>query len=275
MQKLGFKLTLTILLAMSALSAQVLTNDTLIIGTVYGYANQQVVVPISIRSSVPYQGWQIPVKFGNGTAPLHCDSLSLAGSCMMSVPHEWEFIAPFVNNNGWDNTYTAGVAGLVEFMLGEDLPAGYWTVMKLYITIAGDAQPQTIVVDTASSRWNQTGPLNSFMVTVNSSSRMTVVRPGAIRITMIGAEESDDLTADNVKVGPNPLTRGMMLKISGQAKAGVPLVFSIIDAAGRTLDNFERQSGEISYDTSRLSGGVYFVVLEREKNIVCKKIVVQ
>jgi hypothetical protein len=103
---------------------------------------------------------------------------------------------------------------------------------------------------------------------------MTVVRPGAIRITMIGAEESDDLTADNVKVGPNPLTRGMMLKVSCGSKANRPINFSIIDATGRTLDRISA-GGEISYDTSRLSRGVYFVVLEREKNIVCKKIVVQ
>ena len=273
MQKLGFRLLPAILLTASALSAQILTNDTLVIGTVYGSASQQVVVPIYIRTSVPYQGWQIPLKFGSGSAPVHCDSLSLRGSCMMSVPHEWEFIADFVNNNYWDNIHTAGVAALVEFMGGETLPAGYWTVMKLYVTIAGNATPQSIAVDTASSRWNATGPLNSFMVTVDGSSRMTVVKPGAINITMIGVEENGGLTADRVQVSPNPVARGKTIKISGPAKSGAPLAFSIIDAAGRTVDRF-LAGGEIGYNTSGLSKGVYFVVLEREKDIVRQKIVV-
>jgi len=273
MQKLGFRFLPAILLAASALSAQILTNDTLVIGTVYGSANQQVVVPIYIRTSVPYQGWQIPLKFGSGSAPVHCDSMSFAGSCMMSVPHEWDFIADFVNNNQWDNVHAAGVAALVDFSSGETLPAGYWTVMKLYITIAANATPQSVAVDTASARWNASGPLNSFMVTVGGSTRMTVVKPGAINITMIGVEESGGLTADQVQVSPNPVARGKTLMIECPVNAGKPYACSIVDAAGRTVDRF-RAGGEIGYRTSRLSRGVYFVVLEQENNIVHKKIVV-
>lgn len=228
------------------LSAQVLTNDTLIIGSVNTYPGQSIVVPVYISTSLDYQGWQIPIEFyGADTSWFIIDSVSLEqpdSSCMVFIPDAWDFIVPFKNNDEWSNMISCGVAGVVSIsppML--TLRPGYYIVMNLHISIDSDAPfNTTIPVDTTTSPWSGGGPANSYAVTVGGSSYQTIVRAGSITIS--NTFDEDTLIIGNVEAypGQTDVRVPVYSKVSVMPYAGwtVPIELYGVDTNVVRIDSF-------------------------------------
>jgi hypothetical protein len=258
---------------------QILVNDSIIIGNATGSAGQTVTIPIYSRNTVPYQGWTMPIKFGSATSPVSIDSLSLVNSCMM-VPFEWDFIAPFENNNLWGETRTCGVAGVVKFMGGDTLPPGYHLVMNMFIKIAAGASSQMISIDTTTCSWTSTGPLQSLCLVYRGGSYICRVKPGSIYIPPVGvAEESGRKTA-TMQVFPTIVKSGGQLTV--RCSYGKPgrVSINIADIAGREVcplyDGCVNDGLNVyTRSVKDLASGVYFLVMTQDQTQWLEKFVIQ
>lgn len=265
--RVGFGLALLAFGPVSSRMAcgQILANDTLIIGNVIGSAGTQVAVPVYIKNTVPYQGWQIPIKIGSGAAPLNLDSMSLAGSCMMTVPYEWWFIAPFKNNNQWGNVRACGVAAIIDMYTQDTLWPGNWLVMKIYVTINPGTASQTFVIDTASCSWSNGGPLNSLAITYRSSSYRCRVRPGSIFVPPIGVGESASRNVpDGFEIFPTVVKPGVPVNLRFAGRLTGAGEISVIDRSGRVVGRqpIRDATGNTGIEAIATDGwarGVYFV----------------
>jgi hypothetical protein len=249
-------------------SQSLLGDDTLFIGEAVGAKGEQVIVPVYIKTSVTYQGWQIPVKFGSSTVPLFCDSVSLQNSCMSHYPHEWDFIAAFKNNDEWSGVQTCGVAGVVDlYPPYQQLPPGYWLVMQLFFTIDSSAGNQVIVIDTTTCSWYPGGPLNAYIVSVNATSCVTVVVPG--KITVVNTSVRENAAPHVVRelaIYPTVISPGAQITARIANPGSKKIVFKIIDIVGRVVARHSyRPTGSTGNCTTILSGldrGIYMVIAE-------------
>jgi len=250
-------------LASTVFGQNVLTNDTLYIGCASGHPGEQVVVPIHIKISGVYQGWQIPLRFGDGTSPLHCDSVSIANSCMSSIPHEWDFIAPFMNNNEWNNAQRCGIAGVVDMAPPyEWLPPGGYVVMDLYFTIAAGAQPQVITLDTATSAWYNGGPQNAYAISQNYQSWLNIVKSGSVEILATGiADHGAGNQARGFMLFPSHVSEGQALTLAFSNDVDDAASISVLDASGRVCQRLIREKTVMRINTNGLPSGAYFVVV--------------
>jgi len=251
-----------------------LTNDTLFIPSVSGSPGEQVVLPIYIKNTVAYQGWQIPIRFGDGNSPVYCDSISEVGSCM----ENWDWKSYFVNNCEWDNVQTCGAAGIVDMMLQDSLEPGYWLVTTLYITIDSNASPQTIPVDTTTASWYQGGPQLDYVVSVHGQSYHTEVVAGSITIEGIGVAESKRNSLP-FTITPTIIHAGEPIKIRFTGARNSRVVLRLIDISGRILTTLydgllSRGNLELSCPSSNLSPGIYFLTLTGADETYTTKILI-
>lgn len=263
-----FRITLFVsLFVWSSISfgQNILENDTLYIGTAQGTAGEQVEIPIYIRTNDYYQGWTIPIKFGDGDSPLICDSVSLVGTTMET----WAWTSKFVNNNEWDNVQTCGATGLYVWF-GDSLDPGYYLALRLFFTIPTGTPPQTIALDTTTCSFASGGQQNGYIVVVHTQSWLTTVIPGSIVITLVGAEESNpEAPRALLAVTPSLASRGSSIRIRCEHMAGTLDYLSIHDAVGRIVDRIPIRTEEdglvdFHYPTARLSPGVYFMTSKVE-----------
>ena len=266
---------MAILLFTTTAGTAQLTSDTLFFPDVGGSPGQQVVLPIYIKNTVAYQGWQIPIRFGDGTSPVFCDSISELGSCM----ENWVWTAYFINNNEWDNVQTCGAAGVVDWT-GGTLDPGYWLVTTLYITIDPSAPLQTITVDTTTASWYSGGPQNEYVVTVGGQSRKTSVKSGSITVMPVGVVEEDPDLIPTLQVYPSIIRPGQKVTIEYLGRSDRPVKISLIDASGRMINRiFEGRLGDqtltIQYELDSHAQGIYFVVLETRDMVSTRKILIQ
>jgi hypothetical protein len=270
----------TFLLVPGILCAQqVLDNDSIIMGNATGSPGQTVVVPIYSLNTVPYQGWTLPIKFGSASSPVTIDSLSLANSCMM-VPFEWDFIAPFENNNLWGNTKTCGVAAVVAFMGGDTLPPGYHLVMRLFIKIDAGASSQTILIDTTTCSWTSNGPLQSLCITYHSGSYLCRVKPGSIIIPPVGVAEENGRKTASMQVFPTIMKSGGQLTVRCCHSAPGRANINITDIAGRKIcpvyDGCVTAGLNVyTCSVKDLASGVYFVLMTQDQTRRLEKFVIQ
>jgi hypothetical protein len=251
-----------------ASSQSLLEDDTLYIGDAVGSKGEQVVVPVYIKTSVDYQGWQIPVKFGSGATPVFCDSVSLQNSCMNHYPHEWDFKAAFKNNNQWSGVQTCGVAGVADlYPPYEPLPPGYWHVMDLCFTIDSSAVDQEIGLDTTTCSWYNGGPLNAYIVSVNAQSYVTVVVPGKITVLNTSVKENAAVGIDReLIIYPTVISPGAEITARIANPGYKKIVFKIADVTGRVVGRHSYQpTGSTSRCTMIMSGlsrGIYMMIAE-------------
>lgn len=267
--------------------AQLLDDDTLFIGDVSGQPGEQIFLDVTIKNSVDYAGWQIPIRFGNGNAPVVCDSVSLIGSIMTDTtfrPGGWDFIAPHVNNNEWNGVQTCGVAGIVWMTPpAQDLPPGDYEVMRLFFTISDTASTQTIPLDTVTTPWYDGGPPISYLVVVPPGySRITHVAQGAIHIESGCAEDYKQKVKQSLlRVAPSIVRTGARILIAFTgAAAGGSTSISLYDASGRCVDRVYRgvlQDSEVlfQYVCPPVARGVYFIVAQEGGASYSRKIVVE
>jgi len=245
-----------------------LGDDTLFIGEAVGSRGEQVVVPVHIKTSVNYQGWQIPVIFGSGTEPVRCDSLSLQNSCMNHYPHEWDFKAAFKNNNQWSGVQTCGVAGVADlYPPYQPLPPGYWLVMDLFFTIDSSAVDQVIGLDTTTCSWYPGGPLNAYVVSVNAESYVTVVVPGKITVMNTSVKENATMgVARDLAIYPTVISPGVEITAHIANPGTKKIMFKIADIAGRVVARYLCQlTGSTSCCKIKSTGmdrGIYMVIAE-------------
>lgn len=268
-------------------SAQLLENDTLYIGDVIGHPGEQVFLDVTIKSSVDYAGWQIPIVFGHGDSPVFCDSVSLVGSIMADTifrPGGWDFVAPHVNNNEWNNIQTCGVAGIVWMTPPtQDLPPGDYQIMRLFFTISDTASTQTIVLDTVTAAWYDGGPPISYLIVVPPGySRITHVVKGAIHIVSGCTEEKTQCRGSiKFEVQPTIIQPGAQVTISHTgAVSGKGSTFILYDASGRHVamlyqgSHRERET-TFNYVFPSIARGVYFIVVQEGSSCLSRKVVVQ
>lgn len=257
----------------SGLIAQnLLDNDTLYIGNVAGDPGEQVILPLYMRNSVPYQGWQIPVKFGDGTSEVYCDSVSFVGTVM----ENWWFTAPFTNNNEWSGMQSAGAAGIVD-LYGATLPPGLHLAMNLFFTIDPGAAAGIIPVDTTRCPWYAGGPVNAYIVTYGGMSYITHVMTGSITINTVGiAENADNISVVSFDVYPTIIKQGGDIILSSEIRSGSVKDLCIFDATGRIVDVIQVISGiNIRYSTKGLGSGVYFIAPENCGHNLTRKFIIQ
>jgi hypothetical protein len=262
----------SILMSNGLVAQSLLDNDTLFVGSVAGDPGQQVILPLYMKNSVDYQGWQMPMKFGDGSSEIYCDSVSLVGTVM----ENWWFTAPFMNNNDWGGMQSAGAAGLVD-LFGAVLPSGFHLAMNLFFTINAGAAAATIPIDTTRCSWYEGGPVNAYVVTHNDMSYITHVIAGSITINTVGIEEnSDDLSSIGFDVYPSVIASGADIVLNSNAPPGSIKYIRIFDALGRVVDVIERISGKsFSYNTRKLRPGVYFIAPENCDQTMTRKIIIQ
>jgi hypothetical protein len=241
----------------------ILANDTLYIGHVTGVPGQKVMVPLYMRTTDYYQGWTLPLKFGNGTAPVFCDSVSFAGTIM----ENWAWKSRFVNNNQWDNVQTCGATGLYVWA-GDSMLPGYYLALKLFFTIASNATPQTVGIDTTTCSFAPGGQQNNFIVVVHTQSWLTRIVPGAVTIGLVGVQESSARDHRTVAlVYPTVVQRGSAVTVKVNSSATRCGSAAVYDADGRMINELipgPAGSGEYTtlYQTGDLAHGVYFVVVK-------------
>lgn len=231
---------------------QTLDNDTLIIGSATGYPGQQVVIPVYMSTSVDYQGWQIPLRlYGADTSKMRIDSVSLVApdtSCMKRIPKPWDFIAPFKNNKEWDGMMSCGVAGVVDFSSQVAIRPGYYIVMHIFVSIDYDAANGTTAIDTTTSRWTASGPLNSYRVTVGGSSYVTPVRSGGLTVTRRILEDT--------------LIIGDVLAYPGQSNVRVPVYSRVAvypyDGWQIPLELYDTDTTVIRMDSFAMANSIHY-----------------
>ena len=175
-----------------------LWNDTLIIGHFTGYPGQQVVIPIYMKNTAtPVSVWNIPITFGNGSAPLVCDSIHY-------ITGEWNVSLATVLNidNIGQNICYGGFAMASN-------PAGYHKVMELFMTIDTAAVPQTVIIDTTTY-----GSFESYSV---NSTKVTNVQPGSIQIR-------GSLPGDSLKIRDRSIHPGVHISMPIDIKTSVDVM---------------------------------------------------
>lgn len=183
---------LVLIVSISALDAQVLEDDTLIIGdspVKWVGLGDTCTLTVYMKNSIEYEGWQIPVEFYPYTADssvlhtsLTLDSIMTANSVMMTTPIPWMFRSFFDNNYEWDNAIQCGAAGAIHFFEPIYLSPGAWTVFEIAFNISENAIPQTVIIDTTNASWVSGGPKNDFIVTAYSTTRYPMVRSCTLSI---------------------------------------------------------------------------------------------
>lgn len=252
-----------------------LDNDTLYIGEATGYPGQEIMIRVDIHSTENYQGWQIPLKFGNGSSPVYCDSVSFVGTIM----EDWWFTAPLVNNNQWDGVQTCGAAGVVSMYAGS-IPPGDYLAMKIFFTISDTANPQTITIDTTTASWYAGGPLLDYIVVVGAQSYQTHVVQGSVIIPAGVKEDEIETIEPSLDIYPTIIQSGSAIKITYASSEKSSTRITLFDAAGRRIHTIyhgvpEQRNIDMSYTTRDIPGGIYFVVIEEEGRAVGKKIIIQ
>lgn len=268
--------------------AQLLDNDTLYIGSVSGSPGDTVVVSVDIVTSELYAGWQIPIVFGYGNSPFIADSIDLEGSIMTDTtfrPGGWDFIAPFLNNNQWDNVQTCGVAGIIWLSPPvQDLLPGFYHVMNLVFFIDDTASAQTIPLDTLGASWYPGGPVNHYLVVVPPGySRYTHVVQGSIEVVIPAVDDNDEhdiMTANTLTVYPSIVQRGSSVRINYSGTQNLPGHITLCDAAGRKIyDIFSGRSEsgkvELDYKINNIPTGVYFIVVDNGAQITGEKLIIR
>lgn len=285
--KFSILLTAFILLNWNSANAQLLDNDTLYIGSAVGSPGDTVYVPVDIATSEPYSGWQVPIVFGYGDSPLIADSIDLDGSIMTDTtfrPGGWDFIAPFLNNNAWDNVQTCGIAGIVWISPPvQDLPAGHYHVMDLVFYIDDSASAQTIPLDTLGSSWYAGGPVNHYIVVVPPGySRYTHVVQGEVEIVIPGVAENEKQVGEieNFTVYPSVVTRGSVVHIDYMNSKDELCRIGLFDATGRKISDIaEMSSGydlvELDFSTGNIPAGIYFIIADTGYRISGKKLIIK
>lgn len=263
-----------LMLVANVLNAQLLDNDTLYIGSASGLGGEQVQIDCYIRTTQNYQGWQMPFRFGNGSSPVWCDSVSMMGTIM----ENWWFTAPFVNNNEWGGMQSCGVAGIVS-MSGGSIPPGYYLALKLFFTIDSGASAGSISIDTTKSSWTPGGPSLGYVVVVGGNSYITHVVQGSITVIAPNVdEEISNRITTTFDVYPTIARAGDDIVINYAGSVNSSCRISIFDAAGRKVENIKGiyYQGEIraEFNTSSLRRGVYFAVIDGEDDANAKKIII-
>jgi hypothetical protein len=259
----GFILALALTLTGAVFGQGILTNDTFFVGTVNSVPGGRVMVPVYVRTAEYYQGWTIPFKFGIGTSPITCDSVSYAGTIM----ENWAWKSKFVNNNQWDNVQTCGATGLYVWA-GDSMLPGYYLALKLYFTVAGTAVPQTIVIDTTTCSFAAGGQQNNFMVIVHTQSWRTRVVPGAIIIGAIGIDERDARGhGPELRIYPTVVERGGYVAVKTGGTGSIRRGVEIYDINGRLVDGYAWTTAGGAenialYSTRKLTRGIYFMVAQ-------------
>jgi len=262
----------SVLISNGLIGQSLLDSDTLFIGNVAGDPGQQVILSLYVKNAVDYQGWQMPVKFGDGSSELYCDSVSFVGTVM----ENWWFTAPFTNNNEWGVMQSAGAAGVVD-LFGAVLPSGFHLAMNLFFTIDAGAAGATIPVDTTRCSWYAGGPVNAYVVTHSGMSYITHVIAGSITINTVGIEEhKDDLSTTAFDVYPSIIANGADIILSSNALPGTIKNIRIFDAMGRVVEVIQEISGtSLSYNTRKLRPGVYFIAPQNCDQTMTRKIIIQ
>ena len=276
-----------IVFAGNSTTAQLLDNDTLYIGNAIGSPGDTVAVSIDIVTSVPYAGWQVPIVFGYGNTPLFADSMDFEGSIMTDTtfrPGGWDFIAPFVNNNGWDNVQTCGVAGIVWISPPtQELLPGFYHIMDLIFYIDDTASAQIISLDTLGATWYSGGPVNHYLIVIPPGySRYTHVIQGSVEINVPAIEENHehDITDTKFAIRPSIAGHGSMVHIDYTDSHGKPCQIALFDAAGRKISdlfNSFSETGKISFDykIGSIPPGVYFIIADTGDKILGRKLVIR
>ena len=257
----------------TTLQAQaLLPNDTLYIGSATAAANEHFVIPIHIKTTQNYQGWQIPLNFGDGTTPVVCDSITTTGTVMES----WVFQAPFINNTQWDNVQNCGIAGIIDWTGGSIAP-GYYLAMNAHFTVNGSPAIGTYQIDTTHASWYAGGPQNAYIVTVGGSSYITQVVQGEINIVPVGIKEHSDRYANiPFEVYPSVLVAGQDVQIRHSMPGRSEQEVTVYDGCGRSVASFYCDAnGQARYNTSHLQRGVYFLVVGKGKDKATAKIIIE
>jgi 3D (Asp-Asp-Asp) domain-containing protein len=280
-------LAVFILVVVNSATAQLLDNDTLYIGNAIGSPGDTVVVSIDIVTSEPYAGWQVPINFGDGDTPLFADSMDFEGSIMTDTtfrPGGWDFIAPFVNNNEWDNVQTCGVAGIVWISPPtQDLPAGSYHIMNLIFFIDDTASAQTILLDTLGSAWYAGGPVNHYIVVIPPGhSRYTHVVRGSVEIVATGVDENQEQGISNAvfTVYPSVVARGSRVCIDYMDSESKYCQIALFNAAGRKISNIYSGNPEIvkielDHKIKSIPSGIYFIVADTGDKISGRKLIIR
>jgi hypothetical protein len=272
----AFIAALTVMGNVPAFCQVILPNDTLYIGNASGTPGQHIMVPVYIRTTEYYQGWTLPFKFGNGTSPLVCDSVSFSGTIM----ENWAWKSKFVNNNQWDGVQTCGATGIYVWA-GDSLLPGYYLALKLFFGIAGGAPQQTIPIDTTTCSFASGGQQNNFIVVVHTQSWRTIVVPGSVTIGIVGNEEADkNPIGARGRICPNIVARGSAVMINTDGIGTAQCAIRIFDAGGRMVDEIHcgAQSWnehKILYSTGKLASGVHFLVIADEGQISKEKFIIE
>ncbi|MGB3341215.1 MAG: T9SS type A sorting domain-containing protein [bacterium] len=254
----------------------ILRNDTLYIGNVSTCAGQQVEVPVYMKTTMYYQGWTFPMTFGDGTSPVTCDSVSLAGTTMES----WAWTSVFVNNNQWDDVQTCGGTGIYAWF-GDSLSPGYYSAMRLFFTVDANVNPPlTIPIDTTTCSFASGGQQNGFLVVVNLQSWLTIVVPGSIEIGLPGINENNKTAVQSqLNVYPSIARHGSIVRISCTIPRKSLNKISLYDIKGAKIDELyygipEHETVDIDYRIEDLAKGVYIVFFEDDTGTQSRKIII-
>lgn len=171
-----------------------IAKDTLIIGDVICYPGDTVRVPVYLSHPIsPGNSWNIPINFGDGSAPLTCDSMAIN-----TGEWNWFFVSTFQVDNVTQNCCYGGA--------GFGNNQGYHKVMEICLRIDSDATPQTITVDTTTF-------YGSLLL---NGSRVPHVRPGSIQIRGM-------LSGDSLKVTDRFIHPGQSVSVPINLSISVPV----------------------------------------------------
>ncbi len=99
-----------------------------------------------------------------------------------------------------------------------------------------------------------------------------------INITSGGSDNADDdidnLFSGKISVFPNPITSGFLnIKYPRTSKTNEAINITITDFLGKKIDVLNSNTETTTFDTSNLSQGVYFVIIEGKKGRITHKLV--
>ncbi|MBP2832456.1 choice-of-anchor J domain-containing protein [Aquimarina sp. U1-2] len=88
--------------------------------------------------------------------------------------------------------------------------------------------------------------------------------------------DAESTTATTVAIFPNPIASGLLtIQHSKIAKNNTPVQVTITDFSGKRIDIISSTRGFTTYDTSTLSNGVYFVIIDNGDRKITKKLIKQ
>ncbi len=95
----------------------------------------------------------------------------------------------------------------------------------------------------------------------------------------VDADDLDDnnissIPAENISIFPNPITSGLLsIHYPRTSRTGESVSITITDFLGKKVDALTTNIETTTYDTSRLSKGVYFVIIEGNEGTTNKKLI--